>query len=71
MTPTIEDVLKKYGFRNEPEIVTVWLNNYYEGARSAMTEWEQITSAPLLKRIEELEKENNWMKLMLSKSINK
>src|SRR5688572_29070095 len=57
--PTIEDVLNKY--------FTYYHRDFGEAIKAAMTEWEQISKAPLLKRIEGLEEDIElWKKANLS-----
>lgn len=60
-TPTMDEVLKRNGINHPHEDAREQFHLIYKRTVAAMTEWEQITSAPLLKRIEELEGRYNQL----------
>ena len=59
-TPTMDEVLKRNGINHPHEDAREQFHLIYKRTVAAMTEWEQLTSAPLLAKIEELEERDHY-----------
>jgi len=74
--PTMDDVLDKCYTEvlADSEAKCIYPQQFPKAYRwqalKAMTEWEQIKVAPLLKRIEELERENERLKGLIEKAFD-